>query len=244
MEENKQKTNTEEAVDEKASKTDKGDGNSQSKNEKIFEKDTTENKYEENVKKSADEQSAEVSENENEDADTKAADGEDKGELGLEREGLSDEEYIARLEEKLGQCIADSVMCRNMTQRLQADFDNYRKRNASAGEDMKQLGISLVIEKLLGVLDNCDLARKYLKDEASLTGFNMMETQIINALSSFGLEEVKADGQDFDAKFMNAVERVKAEGKEGKVIEVLAKGYTLNGRLLRPASVMVGSNKE
>ena len=73
--------------------------------------------------------------------------------LGLDREALGDDKYIEALEEKLGQAIAESVMCRNLTQRLQADFDNYRKRNASIAEEMKQLGISMVCEKLLGVLD-------------------------------------------------------------------------------------------
>lgn len=158
----------------------------------------------------------------------------------IDREGMSDEQYIEALEEKLGQAIAEANTCRGLTQRLQADFDNYRKRNNAIAEDMKLLGESIVIEKMLTVLDNCDLARKYLQDEASLTGFNMMESQILAALKGFGLEEVETADKDFDAKVMTAVERVKAEQKQGKVVEVLAKGYLLNGKLLRPASVKVG----
>lgn len=167
--------------------------------------------------------------------DTTASD-----DLGLDREALGDEKYIEALEEKLGQALAESVMCRNLTQRLQADFDNYRKRNNSLGEEMKQLGISMVVEKLLGVLDNCDLARKYISDESALQGFNMMEGQILSALDTFGLKEVEAEGKPFDAKLMNALERGKAEGKEDQVIEVISKGYTLNGKLIRPAGVKVG----
>lgn len=161
-------------------------------------------------------------------------------EVQIDREGMSDEEYIEALEEKLGQAIAEANTCKGLTQRLQADFDNYRKRNNAIAEDMKLLGESIVIEKMLTVLDNCDLARKYLKDEASLTGFNMMESQILGALKGFGLEEVETDDKDFDAKYMTAVERVKDEQRQGKVVEVLAKGYTLNGKLLRPASIKVG----
>lgn len=164
----------------------------------------------------------------------------DDNSLGLDREELGDEKYIEALEEKLGQALAESVMCRNLTQRIQADFDNYRKRNASITEEMKQLGQTMVIEKLLTVLDNCDLARKYVKDESALMGFNMMEQQIISALNSFGLAEVDADGKDFDPKLMNALESVKAEGQESKVVEVISKGFTLNGKLLRPAGVKVG----
>ena len=158
----------------------------------------------------------------------------------IDRENMSDEEYIAALEEKVGKCVAETVSAKNVTMRLQADFDNYRKRNAALSEEMKALGKAMVIEKMLTVLDNCDLARKYLTDEAALTGFNMMERQILDALESFGLKEIEAEGKDFDANVMSAVEREKAEGSEGKVLAVLAKGYTLNGKVLRPASVKVG----
>ena len=158
----------------------------------------------------------------------------------IDRENMSDEEYIAALEEKVGKCVAETMSAKNVAMRLQADFDNYRKRNAALSEEMKSLGKAMVIEKMLTVLDNCDLARKYLTDEAALTGFNMMERQILDALESFGLKEIEAEGKEFDAAYMSAVEREKAEGSEGKVLAVLAKGYTLNGKVLRPASVKVG----
>ena len=158
----------------------------------------------------------------------------------IDRENMSDEEYIAALEEKVGKCVAETVSAKNVAMRLQADFDNYRKRNAALSEEMKSLGKATVIEKMLTVLDNCDLARKYLTDEAALTGFNMMERQILDALESFGLKEIEAEGKEFNANVMSAVEREKAEGSEGKVLAVLAKGYTLNGKVLRPASVKVG----
>ena len=163
-----------------------------------------------------------------------------KPDIEIDRDGMNDEQYIAALEQKLGQAIAEANTCKGLTQRLQADFDNYRKRNNSIAEDMKLLGQSIVIEKLLTVLDNCDLARKYIQDQSALTGFNMMENQILTALAGFGLKEVETDGKEFDAKVMQAVERVKDEQNAGKVVEVLAKGYLLNDKLLRPASVKVG----
>lgn len=165
---------------------------------------------------------------------------EQKPDIEIDRDGMNDEQYIAALEQKLGQAIAEANTCKGLTQRLQADFDNYRKRNNSIAEDMKLLGQSIVIEKLLAVLDNCDLARKYIQDQSALTGFNMMENQILTALAGFGLKEVETDGKEFDAKVMQAVERVKDEQNAGKVVEVLAKGYLLNDKLLRPASVKVG----
>ncbi len=165
---------------------------------------------------------------------------EQKPDIEIDRDGMNDDQYIAALEQKLGQAIAEANTCKGLTQRLQADFDNYRKRNNSIAEDMKLLGQSIVIEKLLTVLDNCDLARKYIQDQSALTGFNMMENQILTALAGFGLKEVETDGKEFDAKVMQAVERVKDEQNAGKVVEVLAKGYLLNDKLLRPASVKVG----
>lgn len=160
--------------------------------------------------------------------------------IEIDRESMSDEEYIEALEQKLGEALNEANTCKGLTQRLQADFDNYRKRNNQLAEEMKKLGQSIVIEKMLTVLDNCDLARKYIQDEAALTGFNMMEGQILSALSGFGLCEVEALHQDFDAKLMSAVERVKDKDNDGKVVEVQLKGYKLGDKLLRPASVKIG----
>lgn len=173
-------------------------------------------------------------------AEESAAEQAQSGDDVLDREALGDEKYIEVLEERVGKCVAETMSAKNIAMRLQADFDNYRKRNASLAEEMKALGKSMVIERMLTVLDNCDLARKYISDESALTGFNMMERQILDALESFGLKEIDAADKDFDAAYMSAVEREKAEGKEGKVVDVLAKGYTLNGKVLRPASVKVG----
>lgn len=157
----------------------------------------------------------------------------------IDREQMSEQDYVAALEERLGKTLAEIESVKSLAQRIQADFDNYRKRNNSLAEDMKALGQSTVIEKMLTVLDNCDLARKYIGDEAALTGFNMMEAQILGALTGFGLAEIEAEGKEFDAKVMTAVERVKDEENAGKVVEVLLKGYMLKDKLLRPASVKI-----
>lgn len=158
----------------------------------------------------------------------------------IDRAEMTDAEYIGALELKLGEAYKEVEDIKALVKRVQADFDNFRKRNNSIAQDMREMGQSQVIEKLLAVLDNCDLARKYVQDEAALTGFNMMEAQILAALDSFGLKEIEAEGKEFDAKLMNAVEREKDEQNAGKVTEVMLKGYTLRGNLLRAASVKVG----
>lgn len=162
------------------------------------------------------------------------------GDFGLERENLSDNEYIEKLEFTLGEALKESMVSRGIAQRIQADFDNYRKRNSTISEDMKYLGVSLVVEKMLTVLDNCDLARKYIQDESALTGFNMMQTQIISALEVFGLSVIEAFDKEFNAKLMSAVETEKCDDKKDIVIEVLSKGYMLKDKVIRPASVKIG----
>lgn len=182
-----------------------------------------------------------IKDNRTEKAEEQVKTAEETAQPELDREAMGDEKYIEALEEKIGVLMAEAASARNVTLRLQADFDNYRKRNAALADEMKSLGKSMVIERLLGVLDNCALARKYVTDEACLTGFDMMERQLLDALSAFGLEEIAAEDADFDPAFMTAVERESGDGsKAGKVVEVLAKGYKLNGKVLRPASVKVG----
>ena len=163
------------------------------------------------------------------------------GEATLDRGLLGDDKYIEALETKLGEALAEAMTCKNLTQRLQADFDNYRKRNQSLAEEMKQLGISMVVEKLLGVLDNCDLARKYISDQSALQGFNMMEAQILSALDTFGLKEVEAEGKPFDPNFHNAVMQVAPEeGEESGIVKiVLMKGYKMGDKVIRHAMVQV-----
>lgn len=198
---------------------------------------------EKNSKKQQNEETTLESENATENV-TEAAEGEVKEDVKPEplisREGLSDEEYIEKLETALGKSVAELKSCTELLKRLQADFDNFRKRNANVSEEMRKFGQTVVIEKLLTVLDNCDLARNYIKDESALMGFNMMEKQLLDALEGFGLSVVEAEGKEFDANFMTAVERVKDEENVNKVVVVLAKGYLLNGKLLRPASVKIG----
>ena len=104
-------------------------------------------------------------------AEEKTAAQEKPAEGELDRETMGDEKYIEALEHKVGELMAENASSRAVTLRLQADFDNYRKRNAALAEEMKALGKSMVIERLLGVLDNCALARKYITDEAQSVSF-------------------------------------------------------------------------
>lgn len=131
--------------------------------------------------------------------------------------------------------------CKTVAQRLQADFENYKKRTAKNGEYMKQLGQEIIMSDLIAVLDNCNLARKYITNKDALVGFTMMEDQLNKAMSQYGLKEIEVQiGDTFDPKIMNAQERVKKEGQEGKVIEIVSKGYCINDKQVRAVTVIIG----
>ena len=160
---------------------------------------------------------------------------------GVDKDEMSPEEYVNFLEESLGKALAEARDNKNQAQRLQAEFENYRKRMESHGQEMRKLGIQAVVEKMLEVLDNCDRAREYIKDENALMGFNIMEQQIVIALKSFNLQEADVKvGDVLDVKTMYAIEREANDELDGKVTAVFSKGYMLDGICIRPAKVKVG----
>lgn len=162
-------------------------------------------------------------------------------EEGVDKDTMSPEDYVNFLEESLGKALAEADDCKKQAQRLQAEFENYRKRTESYGADMKKIGIIAVVEKMIEVLDNCDRARQYIKDPNALIGFNMMEQQIIIGLKTFGLAECDVKvGDELDVKCMEAIERENNPELDGKVTEVVSKGYMIDNIVVRVAKVKVG----
>ena len=162
-------------------------------------------------------------------------------EEGVDKDTMSPEDYVNFLEESLGKALAEADDCKKQAQRIQAEFENYRKRTESYGADMKKIGIIAVVEKMIEVLDNCDRARQYIKDPNALMGFNMMEQQIIMGLKTFGLAECDVKvGDELDVKCMEAIERENNPELDGKVAEVVSKGYMIDNVVVRVAKVKVG----
>lgn len=127
-----------------------------------------------------------------------------------------------------------------LAQRLAAEFDNYRKRNAEIVRQSEENGIIKVVTKVLPCLDAFDNAFKMISDEGSLKGLKLIYDQLTNMLASLNISEIEAEGCDFDPNLHNAVLAEEAEGKENKVLEVFQKGYKLNDRVIRYAMVKVG----
>ncbi len=125
--------------------------------------------------------------------------------------------------------------------RLQADFDNFRKRNEKIRAQAVEDGESYVLEKLFPVLDNLDYATGMIKDEASKQGVAMILKQFGDFLSSAGVEEISALGEPFDPMLHNAVMQGTADENfaADTVCEVFQKGYKFKGRVLRHSCVKV-----
>lgn len=133
--------------------------------------------------------------------------------------------------------------------RTTADFENFKKRATREKQDAIRYANEALIEKLVPVLDNFDMALNAAKTAQSTTndgvqslqsGIAMIHQQLKSALAESGLEEVDASGKQFDPNWHEAVSQQEAaEVPEGRVVQQLRKGYKLRDRLLRPAAVVV-----
>lgn len=133
--------------------------------------------------------------------------------------------------------------------RAVADLDNYRKRAMRDRDDAVHRATTRILEDLMPVLDNLGHALAASKlptaDAKSLAaGFEMIAQQIKTSLSGHGLVEVSPVGQPFDPNLHEAIaQQPSAEVPADHVAVVTRVGYTLNGRLVRPASVVVSTGK-
>jgi len=130
-----------------------------------------------------------------------------------------------------------------------ADLENFRRRTVREKDELRQFATSRVLEDLLPVLDNLTLGLAATKQPgADLTalagGVEMVLAQFKSALSTHGLKEISPVGQPFDANLHESISAQPSDQvPEGNVVTVVRTGYSLNGRLLRPASVIVSSGK-
>jgi molecular chaperone GrpE len=123
--------------------------------------------------------------------------------------------------------------------RLQAEFDNYKKRTAAASATAREEGRKEVIEKLLPAVDALFQAEKLIKDESVLQGLRLISEKIDALLSSFCVTKIQSKGEEFDPEYHNAVMTVDQPNMSGKITEVLLDGYMISGKLLRHATVII-----
>ena len=167
---------------------------------------------------------------------TKTAENEIPESVTLTRdEFLQVKERIDKLEKEKESDVA-------LLQRLQADFDNYRRRNAAIAADSLDEGERNLIKALLPVLDNFDRALAAVPEDektAWVDGMKLVAKQLYETLYKAGLEEIQADGK-FDPDLHDAVMQEENEEKEsGDIIDVFQKGYKVKNRIIRHSMVKV-----
>ncbi len=154
------------------------------------------------------------------------------------------------LEDKLGAALAEASENRDRYLRTASDLENYRRRVIREKDELRRFAVSGLVEELLPVLDNLELgldsAREQHPEAKAVTdGFAMAVNQFLSVLNQQNLKAVAPIGERFDPNLHECVaHQPSREVEEGKVMAVTRKGYTLNERLLRPASVIVSSGVE
>jgi molecular chaperone GrpE len=133
---------------------------------------------------------------------------------------------------------------KSLLQRTQADFVNYRRRNEEDRAKFAQMACSDILEQILPVMDNFALAAKHVPVELEgnnwVVGVQAVEKQLEQILMANGLERLEVVGKTFDPNTMEAIKEEKEENKENHIVlNEVAAGYMLNGKLLRPAKVIV-----
>lgn len=130
--------------------------------------------------------------------------------------------------------------------RLMAEFETFRRRSAEERLNLVAQASADTIKGLLPVLDDCERAMKILEsssDDAAKEGTSLIYTKLMDYLKTRGLAVIEARGAKFDTDFHEAVTQFPAPAPEqkGMVIDVVQTGYTLNGKVLRYAKVVVGA---
>lgn len=124
--------------------------------------------------------------------------------------------------------------------RLQADFENYKKRNRETATVMYEEGVADVISDVLPTLDYLEMAIVSQKDESFRQGLELVKKAFLDAMSKYGVEEIEALGKEFDPNVHEAAMNRDDPDNAGKVVDVLKKGYIRNGKVLRHPLVVVG----
>jgi molecular chaperone GrpE len=128
--------------------------------------------------------------------------------------------------------------------RVQAEFDNARKRAAKEQQDFRDYALLDTIKTIIPVLDSFDRALRTSPEKSEFhSGVELIHKQLVDALTKLGVKPISAEGEQFDPRYHEAIEMVDTgDAEDQQVIEELQRGYKLKDRLLRPAMVKVARN--
>jgi molecular chaperone GrpE len=187
-----------------------------------------------------------------EDKDRQTRDKEETREIEVvteEEKKDNEQSQLGILRERLQKCEEQNKELEDRLLRLAAEFDNYKKRTAKEfGNLVKTANENLIID-LLGTADSFCRALDSDETRGNLASFckgvEMIYAQLWEVLSGEGVEEVKSIGQKFDPNFHEAVGQVESDEYEGgTVAREISKGYTLRGKVIKPAKVLVVKERE
>lgn len=127
-----------------------------------------------------------------------------------------------------------------LAQRVQAEFENYRKRTQNAEKEARQKGIMEAVEKLLPVVDSVDIAKKQVADQTLLNALEIINKQIFQSLESLGVKKIEALGKPFNPNYHNAIMTGEDSEKEADIVlEEYQQGFTLGDKVIRYSVVKV-----
>ena len=156
---------------------------------------------------------------------------------------LSEMEQMAK---KVEEAEAKAAEATDKYVRMAAEFDNFRRRTAKERIELISTAGEDVIKGLLPILDDCERALQVLRQSndsaAAIEGTELIYTKLMNFLRGRGLAVIEAKEKELDTEFHEAVAQFPVEEKEkkNKIIDVVQQGYTLNGKVIRYAKVVVG----
>lgn len=170
-------------------------------------------------------------------AETAEGQGEEQTDVGAE-EQVDSELQASRVE---------VAQLKEQYVRLQAEMDNVRKRAERDVESARKYGVEKFAKEMLGVTDSLEAGLSSAREESAdldklREGMDMTERMLMQALEKFGVERMNPEGETFDPEYHEAMSmQPSAEHTPNTVVTVIQKGYLLNGRVLRPAMVIVSS---
>ena len=155
-------------------------------------------------------------------------------------------EALEKEKEAAAKALEDVADAKDQYLRLQAEWDNYRRRTAKERLELIDNAGKDVLMGILPVVDDCQRALQMLRDSdagaAAIEGTELIFNKLMGYLKSRGVERIEALGAAFDTDFHEAVAQFPVDDPEKKntVIDVTQEGYTLNGTVIRFAKVVVG----
>lgn len=164
---------------------------------------------------------------------------------GFLKKGNKDKAKIEELEKKVAELEAKVLKDNDDYIRLMAEFENFRRRTSQEKIDLVSNASADTIKGLLPVLDDCERALAVLKNSddsaAAKEGTELIYHKLMSYLQSKGLAVIDAKDQEFDTDLHEAVAQfpVPEEDRKGRVFDVVQTGYTLNGKVIRFAKVVV-----